>query len=89
MVLPWKDLDARLDDIYQRSVGDLDEASSEDGETEEEGGKAARQEKTGCIIEAGFQLVPTGTRAGLHRSSEGHPRLESLKLHCLGVQMCA
>lgn len=51
MVLPWKDLDARLDDIYQRSVGDLDEASSEDGETEEEGGKAARQEKTGCIIE--------------------------------------
>ncbi|CAE7742303.1 Samtor [Symbiodinium sp. CCMP2456] len=52
MVLPWKDLDARLDDIYQRSVGDLDEASSDEGETEEdEGRKAARQEKTGCIIE--------------------------------------
>jgi len=51
MVLPWKDLDARLDDIYESSRADLDDASSNEGETEEDEGKAARQEKTGCIIE--------------------------------------
>ena len=79
MVLPWKDLDARLDDIYESSRADLDDASSNEGETEEDEGKAARQEKTGCIIEAGFQLY---THQGQGRASTV---VHVLKLHCLGA----
>ena len=69
MVLPWKDLDARLDDIYESSRADLDDASSNEGETEEDEGKAARQEKTGCIIEAGFQLYTHRDKGGRAPSS--------------------